>query len=454
MFRYEYFIPVMSTFKVVLIGNSDAIKNSLFSNYRYQFGKKALNFLSFATFGFRLLMFTASPTSSQFPKLKYFDSPPRRIEVDGQIYKLEIYNATDWEKFYHQWMIDKHIDAFILIYSVVEPHTYNHLLKFEVQQILRDFPFIPIVLVGNKKDFRNNTEILAKPGKHSISTKMGKKLARVINAMKHVESSSFDIQDLAKIFKEIVGACLRNRITMRSISITAVGARDSGKTEIIRRFVSTKRFNVLEECLNEKLNYDNNYDDYYSTFVTIDGEDFQLRILDVSVSKTNNISKPSKKESLVFELSNDSIKVPNSKQKDPVPSFWYRNDDVVLFVFSVVEPESFNAISNDLFLEMQRYNWPESTPLTMLVGNQTSLRNDTETLKNLSKQGKQPISYEMGKQLAREIGAVKYLECSSSDGTGIENVFEELVWASLRRFEEERRKFVKNRRILPIFTRL
>ena len=49
----------------------------------------------------------------------------------------------------------------------------------------------------------------------------------------------------------------------------------------------------------------------------------------------------------------------------------------------------------------------------------------------------------MGEQLARKIKAVKYLECSSSDGTDIEKVFEKAVWASLRPFEEERKTLIQ-----------
>ena len=36
----------------------------------------------------------------------------------------------------------------------------------------------------------------------------------------------------------------------------------------------------------------------------------------------------------------------------------------------------------------------------------------------------------MGEQLARQINATKYLECSRNDVIGIEKIFEEGVWAS------------------------
>ena len=43
----------------------------------------------------------------------------------------------------------------------------------------------------------------------------------------------------------------------------------------------------------------------------------------------------------------------------------------------------------------------------------------------------------MVEQLVRQINATKYLECSRNDVNGIEKIFEEAVWASLRRVEEK-----------------
>ena len=45
----------------------------------------------------------------------------------------------------------------------------------------------------------------------------------------------------------------------------------------------------------------------------------------------------------------------------------------------------------------------------------------------------------MGKQLAKESNAAKYLECCC-DGTGIQEVFQETIWTSLRQVKEDQRK--------------
>jgi len=42
-----------------------------------------------------------------------------------------------------------------------------------------------------------------------------------------------------------------------------------------------------------------------------------------------------------------------------------------------------------------------------------------------------PITFEMGEKLARELRAVKYVECSAFTQKGLRNVFDEAVLAAL-----------------------
>lgn len=49
----------------------------------------------------------------------------------------------------------------------------------------------------------------------------------------------------------------------------------------------------------------------------------------------------------------------------------------------------------------------------LLVGTRIDLRNDQKTLENLSREGKTPISMGQGEKMAKELQAVKYVECSA-----------------------------------------
>ena len=48
------------------------------------------------------------------------------------------------------------------------------------------------------------------------------------------------------------------------------------------------------------------------------------------------------------------------------------------------------------------------------MGTKLDLRDDAETLEELNKMRQIPITREDGEQLAREIGAIRYVECSAS----------------------------------------
>lgn len=54
----------------------------------------------------------------------------------------------------------------------------------------------------------------------------------------------------------------------------------------------------------------------------------------------------------------------------------------------------------------------QKTPF-LLVGTQIDLRDETSTLEKLAKNKQKPIGIEMGEKLAKELKAVKYVECSA-----------------------------------------
>jgi len=54
------------------------------------------------------------------------------------------------------------------------------------------------------------------------------------------------------------------------------------------------------------------------------------------------------------------------------------------------------------------------------------LRDDPGVVEKLAKSRQRPITFEQGERLARELGAVKYVECSALTQKGLKNVFDEV----------------------------
>jgi len=106
----------------------------------------------------------------------------------------------------------------------------------------------------------------------------------------------------------------------------------------------------------------------------------------------------------------------------------YPQTDIFLICFSVVSPASFENVRGKWHPEVQHHC--PSTPI-ILVGTKSDLREDSETVQKLREKKLQPISEQQGMSLAKEIGAVKYLECSALTQTGLKNVFDETIRAVL-----------------------
>ncbi len=62
----------------------------------------------------------------------------------------------------------------------------------------------------------------------------------------------------------------------------------------------------------------------------------------------------------------------------------------------------------------------------MIVGTQVDLRDDQAVQDKLARQKQRPVGIEMGERLAKELGAVKYVECSALTQKGLKNVFDEV----------------------------
>jgi len=59
------------------------------------------------------------------------------------------------------------------------------------------------------------------------------------------------------------------------------------------------------------------------------------------------------------------------------------------------------------------------------------LRDDKVTIEKLKDKKLSPITYPQGLAMAKEVGAVKYLECSALTQKGLKTVFDEAIRAVL-----------------------
>ena len=109
----------------------------------------------------------------------------------------------------------------------------------------------------------------------------------------------------------------------------------------------------------------------------------------------------------------------------------YPQTDVFLVCFSVTSPASFENVREKWFPEVHHHC--PGVPC-LIVGTQTDLRDDPSVREKLGKQKMSPVRKEDGEKMARELGAVRYVECSALTQYKLKDVFDEV--SDMQRSEE------------------
>jgi len=141
------------------------------------------------------------------------DSYRKPVEVDNENYMLEILDTAGTEQFTAMRdLYMKNGQGFALVYSIIAQSTFNDLPDLR-DQILRvkDTDSIPMVLVGNKCDLKEQ---------RVITNELGENLAKKFNCT-FMEASAKDKVHVDDIFHDLV----------RQINATSGAAKDGKKTK-------------------------------------------------------------------------------------------------------------------------------------------------------------------------------------------------------------------------------
>lgn len=123
----------------------------------------------------------------------------------------------------------------------------------------------------------------------------------------------------------------------------------------------------------------------------------------------------------------DMFTLTGQEDYDRLRPLSYPQTDVFLVCFSVTSPASFENVKEKWFPEV-RHHCP-GVPC-LIVGTQIDLRDDPQVLEKLARQKQRPVTPDQGERLARELGAVKYVECSALTQKGLKNVFDEVSFVN------------------------
>jgi len=106
----------------------------------------------------------------------------------------------------------------------------------------------------------------------------------------------------------------------------------------------------------------------------------------------------------------------------------YPETQVFLVCFSILSQYSLNNVKNKWIPELKMHR--PDTPI-ILVGTKSDLRNDSFTQKSLAQKGLSYVAEEDARKIAKEVGALQYLECSALTKDGVREVFDEAIKAAV-----------------------
>ncbi|XP_071031222.1 rho-related GTP-binding protein RhoU-like [Oncorhynchus clarkii lewisi] len=131
-------------------------------------------------------------------------------------------------------------------------------------------------------------------------------------------------------------------------------------------------------------------------------------------------------DNLKWGMEEDTI----NDELDRIRPLCYHNADVFLLCYSVVRPSSFRNATDRWAPEIRRH-----CPGAPMVGTHLDLREDVQVLVQLARNQERPVGTEEAQQLAQDIGAVSFVECSGLTQKNLKEVFDQAILASIQPVE-------------------
>ncbi|MBN3280683.1 RHOF protein, partial [Polyodon spathula] len=168
---------------------------------------------------------------------------------------------------------------------------------------------------------------------------------------------------------------------------------------------------------------------------------------------------PEKYAPSVFEKYVSSIKVGNKEinlnlydtagqeDYDRLRPLSYQNANLVIVCYDVTNPTSFDNVLIKWFPEVNHFCL--GVPI-ILIGCKTDQRKDKERTRKLKASDLEPITYLQGEEIAQQINAEMYLECSAKFRENIEDVFKEATKTALSAMKKAKHQKRKRRQCVVL----
>ncbi|RKP06742.1 putative Rho GTPase Rho 2 [Thamnocephalis sphaerospora] len=138
-----------------------------------------------------------------------FEHCVAEIRIDGRYVSLSLWDTAGQEEYERlRPMAYPHTNVALVAYAIDSPDSLENVTTKWIDEVRRECPGCPVVLVGCKQDLREEGLARGEPASKYVSTQQGDEVAQQIDANRHVECSALTGHQVDKVFEYATRAAL------------------------------------------------------------------------------------------------------------------------------------------------------------------------------------------------------------------------------------------------------
>lgn len=157
-------------------------------------------------------------SKDQFPEVyvpTVFENYVADIEIDGKQVELALWDTAGQEDYDRLRPLSyPDTDVILMCFSIDSPDSLENIPEKWTPEVRHFCPTVPIVLVGNKKDLRNDDTTrkeLAKSKQEPVKTEEGRAMAEKIGAYAYLECTAKYNEGVREVFETATRAALQTK---------------------------------------------------------------------------------------------------------------------------------------------------------------------------------------------------------------------------------------------------
>ncbi|KAI9598574.1 GTP-binding protein rho2 [Syncephalis fuscata] len=131
------------------------------------------------------------------------------LRIDGRYVSLSLWDTAGQEEYERlRPMAYSHSNVILIAYAIDSPDSLDNVVSKWVDEVRQECPGCPFILVGCKRDLREDGLNRGEPATNFVTVEKGAEIARQLGAKRHMECSALTGYNVDKVFEHATRAAL------------------------------------------------------------------------------------------------------------------------------------------------------------------------------------------------------------------------------------------------------